>query len=126
MIVLLTILLGTALSSVDIGTEIDCKGFKTGEFRLIDTDQEYLIERNDTIQIEKDLKKKTISKFKVTWVTECEYELNILEGREEVLAFFKDKTLSIRILQTFKNGYKYGAKLKGTEMTLIHSVERVD
>ena len=72
------------------------------------------------------LKKNTISKFKVTWVSDCEYELDILEGREEVMVFFKDKTLSIRILETFDNGYKYEAKLKGTEMKLTHTVERVN
>lgn len=124
--VLLTILLWTMLSPVELKSQVHCKDFKTGKFKLIDGDQEYLIERNNTIQIEKDLKKQTISKFKVTWVTECEYELNILEGREEVLTFFKDKTLSIRILETFIKGYKYEAKLKGTDMKLIHTVERVD
>ena len=124
--VLLTIIFWTALFPFDNGVELDCKAFKTGKFKLIDTDQEYIIVRNDTIQIEEDLKKKTISKFKVTWVSECEYDLDILEGREEALNFFKGKTLSIKILETFDKGYKYEAKLKGTEIKLIHSVERVD
>lgn len=121
-----TLILCTILLPIDNDSKIDCKAFKTGIFRLVDKDQEYLIERSDSIQIEKDLKKNTISKFKVTWVTDCEYELDILEGREEVMNFFKGKTLSIQILETSDIGYKYEAKLKGTDMKLIHSVERVN
>ena len=124
--VLLTLILWTALLPVDNDNEIDCKTFRTGKFRLVDKDQEYIIERNDTLQVEKDLKKNTISKFKVTWVTDCEYELDILEGREEAMNFFKGKTLSIQILETSDNGYKYEAKLRGTDMKLIHTVERLN
>jgi hypothetical protein len=123
---LLTLILWAILPPVDNYNEIDCKTFRTGTFRLVDKDQEYIIERNDTIQIEKDLKKNTISKFKVTWVTDCEYELDIIEAREEAMNFFKGKTLSIQILETTDNGYKYEAKLKGTEMKLIHTVEWVN
>jgi hypothetical protein len=124
--VLLTLILWTVLLPVDNGYEIDCKTFRTGKFRLVDKDQEYIIERSDAIQIEKDLKKNTISKFKVTWVTDCEYELDILEAREEAMNFFKGKTLSIQILETLDNGYRYEAKLKGTDMKLTHTVERVN
>ncbi len=124
--VLLTLILWTVLLPVDNGNEIDCKTYRTGKFRLVDKDQEYIIERSDTVQIEKDLKKNTISKFKVTWVTDCEYELDIREAREEAMNFFKGKTLSILILETSDNGYKYQAKLKGTDMKLIHTVERVN
>src|SRR4051812_14850497 len=110
--ILLTIFLWTFLSPVDNAYEVDCRTFKTGKFRLVDKDLEYIIERNDTVQIERDLKKNTMSKFKVTWVTDCDYELNILEGPQEVMDFFKGKTLSIQILETTGKGYKYEAKLK--------------
>ncbi|WKZ61135.1 MAG: hypothetical protein QY309_06535 [Cyclobacteriaceae bacterium] len=123
---LLTLILWTVLLPIDSDSEIDCKTFRTGKFRLVDKDQEYIIERNDSIQIENDLKKNTMSRFKVTWVTDCEYELDILEANEEAMNFFKGKTLSIQILETSDNGYKYEAKLKGTDLKLIHRVERVN
>ena len=126
--VFLSYLLWTVFCSLNLHNGIDCTSFRNGKFKLVDKEieQEYLIERNESIQIEMDLKNNTISKFRVTWVTDCEYELDILEGRKEVMDFFTGKTLSIRIVETFDKGYKYEAQLKGTEMKVIHTVERVN
>ena len=113
--------------SASAEAQTNCTAFRTGTFRLVDEriDQEYLIERNETTQIERDLTNNTVSKFKVTWVTDCEYQLEILEGRQELMDFFTGKILSIRILEAAGSGYKFEAQLTGSERKVIHTVERV-
>src|SRR5690348_3885653 len=107
--------------------DLNCKSYKTGKFRIVSKELsiETAIERRKNIQIEKDLKTNATAKFKVTWVSDCEYELDILEGEEKMMNFFKGKTLIIRILETYKDGYKYEAQLKGTELIMTHTAERV-
>ncbi len=116
-----------AFCAIDPGKGSNCKAFKTGKYKLVDKERSYRIERDKKIQIETDLTTNETTRFKVKWVSACEYELNILEGRKDLMEFFKNKTLVIRILETFEKGYKYEAKLKGIEGgVVVHTVERIN
>src|SRR5258706_15444834 len=105
----------------------DCKNFKTGRFKLIETalNDSFLIERNDTMQIEKDLKTGSITKFEVKWLTDCEYELIILEGRKEIMAFYEGKVLDTKIIETFKDAYKFEATVKGIGFKYIGMMKKL-
>ncbi|PZR40753.1 MAG: hypothetical protein DI538_03145 [Azospira oryzae] len=116
-----------AFSSPDPGKGTNCKAFRTGKYKLVDKERAYRIERDQRFQIETDLSTNETTKFKVTWVNRCEYELNIISGREDLMIFFKDKTLVIRILEIYENGYQYEARLKGIAGgAVVHTVERIN
>ena len=104
-----------------------CTEFRTGKFALIGNpiSHNYIIERNDSLQVETDLTAGSVSKFKVTWVNECAYELTILEGNEVIMNFYKDRTLSVRIIETFKDGYKFESQLKGIDSYVLTQTLRV-
>lgn len=86
---------------------------------------DHLIERTETTQTETDLKTGTKSKFRVTWINDCEYELTLIEGREEAMEFFKDKTLTVQITKTTDDGYSFDSFIRGTDQVVSHKVTRV-
>jgi hypothetical protein len=97
----------------------DCNDFKTGKFALTDkaSNRNYEIERNDSLQIETDLNTGRVSKFDVTWISDCEYELRIREGGVDIMNFYKNKVLTIRIIETYKNSYKFEGQVEGMYKT---------
>lgn len=121
--ILFTLLL-TCLSS---SSNADCSDFRTGTYSLKDAEvgTDHLIERTNTIQTETNLKTGTKSIFSVTWINDCEYELTIIEGRDEVMNYFKDKTLVVQITQTTENGYSFDSFIKGTDRVVSNYVTRV-
>ncbi len=108
-------------------TEVKCTEHRTGTFSLKDESlgSDHLIVRTDSIQTETDLKTGAKSKYKVTWVTDCEYELNIIEGGPEIMDFYRDKTLIIQIMDTTKDGYRFQGFIKGTDRVVTQVLKRV-
>lgn len=102
-----------------------CKDFKTGQFVLVDSVRktEYLIERNDSVQIETDIQRKEISAFKIHWLSDCEYQLNILEGPDKLMNFYKDKTLNIKILETYTDGYMFEGSISGYNFRYVKTIK---
>ncbi len=107
--------------------ESTCKDFKTGKFTLTDKKIEgkYIIERNDSLQIETDLTTGNTSKYNVKWVNDCDYELRIIEGRDEIMDFYAGKVLTIRIIETYKNSYKFEGQLEGLERKSTQIIKRI-
>lgn len=112
---------------VRFASTTDCGDFKTGIFSLKNEElgTDHLIERTETTQTETDLKTGTKSKFRVTWINDCEYELTLIEGREEAMEFFKDKTLTVQITKTTDDGYSFDSFIRGTDQVVSHKVTRV-
>lgn len=123
---LLIMILAFGVSLAKSGSDLKCKGFKTGKFTLTDKTiaGKYIIERNDSLQIEIDLNKGDTSKYKVTWVNDCEYQLHILEGRDEIMDFYRGKTLTIKIIETYKDSYKFEGSLEGYDRVSTQIVKR--
>lgn len=110
-----------------LSTDIKCTEHKTGTFSLKDENlgSDHLIERTDSIQTETDLKTGAKSKYKVTWVNDCEYELNIIDGGPELMDFYRDKTLTIQITNTTRHGYTFQGFIKGTDRVVTQTLKRV-
>ena len=110
-----------------ISTEVKCSEHKTGTFSLKDESlgSDHLIVRTDSIQTETDLNTGAKSKYKVTWLTDCEYELNILEGAPEIMDFYSDKTLIIQITDVTKDGYRFQGFIKGTDRVVTQVLKTV-
>ena len=95
---------------------------------LIDNQKslEYTIERNDSIQTETNLKTGQISKYKIDWDSECKFSLTIIEGRQELLDFYKNKKLHIEIVEIYTDGYKFSAKLDGFDQIKHQTVRKTE
>ena len=91
----------------------DCSKFHTGKFRYHGsvTKQNYIVERNDSIQTELVIETGTVLKFRIEWTDPCSYELQFI-GVEKVgkdSSMLTRKFLPIRtmILTTAKDYYVY-------------------
>lgn len=94
--------------------EEDCSYFKEGTFSEMrsDTlnDNNFKYERKGGIQVEEVDGEKT--SFRVTWLSECRYSLELLDEHGEVT---KDPKLIINIFEVKENSYKYIGKMDGVE-----------
>ena len=94
-----------------------CAKFKTGTFELKDktTNVHTLIKRTKKHQIEYDQNKKgAYIKFKLTWLSDCEYTLKVIKAKkaDDVLKFFIDKTLHVVITETEGDEYTFQCRFK--------------
>lgn len=107
--------------------ELNCKEFRTGKFTLTEKGKEgtYIVERDHAYQIETDVVKGITVKFKVSWISDCVYRLTIVEGQDETMHFYKDKTLTIRILETYPDGYKFEARMEESDYRLVEVLKRM-
>jgi hypothetical protein len=115
-------------SLFDNTPQLDCKNYKVGKFTLVDTifNGKYLIERNDSIQIERNLISGSTSKYRVTWINDCQYNLTIFEGTERIINFYKGRALTIRIVETYKDGYKFEGHLEGVDLKFTQILRRAN
>ncbi len=106
----------------------DCEKFKNGKFKLDDLKLgfESIIERNDSIQVERNLTMNTVSKFKITWKNSCEYSLDIISGNDELVNAFKGKTLNVKIISTHANEYTFEAWIDGIDHVATQTVKRIE
>jgi len=115
------------LPVLSFAQDLDCTRFKTGKYVLKDEarQMESLIIRNDTIQMEFMDGPDPKAKFKVTWVSECKYDLDILDGPEDMVSFYGKMTLHIEIVETYESSYKFKAAFDGyPELTdIMHKIE---
>ena len=70
----------------------DCRKFSFGNFILHDkkSSREFLIKRFDSTQIETEISSGKVSEWKITWVTDCKYNLYLLRDDYEMLKNSKE------------------------------------
>ncbi len=122
---ILLLFLGTGLASTR--DELNCKQFKTGKFTLTEKEKAgtYIVERDHSFQTETDVAKGVTIRFKVTWINDCTYQLNIVEGQDETMNSYRGKTLTIRILETYPDGYKFEVRMEGSDYRLVEVLKRM-
>ncbi|WP_291721303.1 hypothetical protein [Bernardetia sp.] len=125
---MILLVLSTTLFSVSCPKQTTCQSFKVGKFKLSDKkyNKEYLIIRNDSLQIETDLETGKVSKYKVDWESDCKYVLTVLEGDKKVMDFYKDRKLSVEIVELYKNGYKFLAEVEGINVKFYQVLTRIE
>lgn len=127
-IMLMTFIFQWLNISTSFSQNNNCKSFRTGKFKLVDDkiNKEYLIIRNDSIQIETELKTGQVTKFKINWESDCKYTLTFIEARQEIIDFYKNKKLNIEIVEIYDNGYKFSAKLDGFDLVKYQIIKRTE
>lgn len=124
--ILLTTMLLFALMSR--GQNPDCKDYHNGTFKLIDSvnNREYLIQRGNDMQVEINLHTGDTTKFRVDWADECKYYLTIIDGKEDIMDFYKGKKLIIEIAEVYEDGYKFSAQMEGYKPKIFQTVRKVE
>lgn len=88
----------------------DCSKFRTGTFKYVNSDeQDTVIVRNDSVQIETD----ATNGFKLTgslkWLSDCKYTLTYTDVSNPDYSFIVGTIFNVDITSTTKNAYKYTA-----------------
>jgi hypothetical protein len=107
--------------------ELNCKQFKTGKFTLTEKERAgtYIVDRDQSFQTETDVAKGVTIRFKVTWLSDCTYQLTIVEGQDEAMNSYRGKTLTVRILETYPDGYKFEVRMEGSDFRLVETLKRM-
>lgn len=119
------IIVGFVLSFLALNSQSNCQLYRTGKFVLKDPNLKInnKIERTETYQLEKDLQTGAVTMFTINWLSECEYELTIMDGDSEQVNFFRGKKLIVKILEVYSDGYKFEGHIKGTNIFKTHLMQ---
>lgn len=90
----------------------NCKSAKTGRFVINDPSIGHKSEiiRKKKIQIEKNLHTGETATFSIKWLSDCEYQLKLIDGPKLLLAFYREKVLQVKMTGRKDKIYYYSAK----------------
>jgi len=109
--------LTTVLSAACNRRHFNCTALKNGKFVYYSsiTKKKYLIERNDSVQIEIDDLTKEVYKNKIVWDNDCEYYLVGMPDSRKRLdkldSFFASTPLKTTILKVAPTYYVFSSRL---------------
>lgn len=85
-----------------------------------------VVERNDSIQIERNMITGTESQYWINWKNDCEYSLKIFKGPQDEMEFYKDRLLFVKIIDTEKNYCTFEASIQGFDFKVTQVMYRYD
>lgn len=107
---------------------INCDKFRTGKFLFHSkiNNSYTIIERKDTLQIERDSASGNIVYAKIKWLNPCENELIYLKqsynSSDTILAYVQKHPLITKILKAEKNYYIFVSSMEGVDMKLVDTL----
>jgi hypothetical protein len=105
----------------------ECLRFKNGTFYTISpvTKNKIIIERNDSLQIETDVKSNIELKSKIVWKDACEYEILAMSDNKTNIngidSFFSITPIRVKIIDTGKDFYVFKARVDSINKYLEYS-----
>lgn len=102
----LLLLVLICLSTFSFGQENECEKFKNGKFKIVDTKVgNSIIERKGSNQIEYGERSDLKLKFKVRWLNDCTYTLELKKVLENPnnIEFPEGMILTVKIIETREN-----------------------
>ena len=119
----LTIIFSSCSSS---RRNVECQDFKTGRFALrskLDNSIS-IIERNDSIQTERNTKTGDLVRAKISWTDECVYELTYFdESTDSIEKDLKGRPLKTEILFKTNNYYVFRSSMEGINLTVVDTLK---
>jgi len=109
-----------------ISNKSPCTKFRTGHFILHSshTSSEYMVDRNDSFQIETEKETGKKSKWKIDWKGDCEYNLTYIDQDKNkgdtTVAFLK--TLNIRIVKAEEKYYVFSCEIPFLKEPIIDTI----
>jgi hypothetical protein len=104
-----------------------CNKFRTGKFLSHSAfDQQTIVERNDTMQVETNDVAGLVMRARIRWTSPCEYQLINPEEKDST-GLFKPmvggKTITGRILKAEDDYCVYEASMEGVSMRMIDTLK---
>ena len=119
------IIIGSLSSCRD---KLTCKNFRSGKFiynTKIDNTQ-FMIDRSDSIQVETDLKTGFITRSKIKWISDCEFEMHYVSSQDTTLAKFspmlEDIPIMVKILKIGDDHYIFEQEIEGATMKITDTM----
>ena len=85
-----------------------------------------MIVRSDSIQIETDLKTGFITKAKIKWISDCEFEMHYVSSQDTSLEKFSpmlgDIPIMVRILKIGNDYYIFEQEIEGAKMKITDTM----
>ena len=116
--------IGSCTQSQPGEEKLNCSDFKNGTFEMFIDSIRIVTERNDNIQIERT--SKGDSKYQVTWNSECEYILELLETNLVIMENKIWRKYKVNITSTEKDMYSYEVRVEGMDYVGKGSFSRVE
>lgn len=105
--------------------KINCSKIKTGIFVQYSkiNNKTFVIERNDTLQTEKDLTSGQILINKIKWISPCSYLLTPVETnnltKDNTTEFFKANPIKIDIVEVKNTYYIFSSRIDSANKSLF-------
>ncbi len=94
---------------------IGCERFKTGEFTYTDDSlKTFVVKRKNRIQEETEQGKNIITRFRIKWVSPCNYELKQLWSNSKLKRKNNGAVTSVIITHVGNDEYRYTCNCKNT------------
>lgn len=123
------LLLLLAISTAAFGQATDCKEFKNGKFKIADPELgNFFVERKGSKQIEYSDRHPLKMEFRVKWLNDCTYTLElkkVLENPENV-ELTEGLILTIEILETKEKSYVQRTSSNMYEDVLVSEMIKMD
>ena len=113
----------TYCANIKSTTETDCKMARQGKFKYLtnDSDTSAFILRKGDYHTEYFEGGKYYSKFKMYWLSDCEYELTFIETNDPKLDFLKKgDVVRVKVSNVTATTYDYESNLNGVVMKGTH------
>ena len=122
-LIILELTLNCSLRST---TDANCDKFKNGKFYLqAELDHtNYVIDRHDSIQVERNLSNGNINKWKVVWTEPCTYELWYLPEKplDSKDSFFMSHAFVNKILSSTDDYYIFESSMEANGYKAIDTI----
>ena len=120
-----TVLLTSCISATK---PTNCENFKNGRFEIHSNfdNSISIIDRNDSIQTETDSKTGQVTKARINWTTECEYELFYFtptsDTSDKIDSFLQSRPLKTIIIKNSEDYYIFKSSMEGIGVTLVDTM----
>ena len=122
----LALLLLTFASCINEKKVLNCKKVHTGKFYLTSEfdNTVTIIERTDSIQVENSLQTGRVDSAKVTWLNDCEYQLQYYfrSSSNNLDTLIGNKKATIKILATGKTYYIFSMKFEDIDLQFVDTL----
>jgi len=117
------------ISTITYGQEMDCKKFKNGKFKIIDSEVgNSIIDRKGSKQIEYGERSKLKLEFRIKWLNDCSYTLELKKVIENPknIRLPEGMILTIEILEIKENSYVQKTSSNFSDMVLKTELFAID
>jgi len=85
-----------------------------------------MIDRSDSIQVETDLKTGFITRSKIKWLSDCEFEMHYVSSQDTTLDKFspmlEDIPIMVKILKIGDDHYVFEQEIEGATMKITDTM----